>query len=340
MKILQILILALLVNISVRGQEKLEKTAQGLEYQVFTENPGEKIKLNDIITFNFIQKTEGDSVLMSSYQIGRPVKIQVQPSKNIADLMDFFPLLTAKDSALVKVPSDSIFKSAEENRPPFFPKGSSLVFLIKIEKVQSLDEVMAEEKEEMAKLEAEEKAGVDKYIADKKLNPKETSSGLRYVITRTSTKAKPNSGDTVYVNYTGRTIDGKVFDSSIEEEAKKAGLEQPGRTYEPISFVVGKGEVIRGWDEGLLLLNSGSKAKFIIPSNLAYGPKGAGEDIKPFSSLVFDVELVKVKPAKENAAAKTPAKAAPKTPAKKPAKAPAKKAPAKKTGSTAKKPVS
>jgi FKBP-type peptidyl-prolyl cis-trans isomerase FkpA len=340
MKIFQVLILALFVSISVRGQEKLKKTAQGLEYQIFTDNSGDKIKLNDIITFNFIQKTDGDSVLMSSYAIGRPVKIQIQPSKNIADLMDFFPLLTAKDSALVKVPSDSIFKDAEANRPPFFPKGSSLVFLIKVEKVQSLDEVMAEEKEEMAKLQAEEKISVDKYIADKKLTLKETTSGLKYIITKASTKGKPNSGDTVYVNYTGRTIDGKVFDSSIEAEAKKAGLDQPGRTYEPISFAVGQGEVIRGWDEGLLLLNEGAKAKFIIPSTLAYGPQGAGNDIKPFSSLIFDVELVRVKPAKQVAAPKTPTKAAPKAPAKKPVKAPVKKAPVKKTGTTTKKPVS
>src|SRR5690606_16448911 len=157
-------------------------------------------------------------------------------------------------------------------------------------------------------------AVLDKYIADQKLKPETTASGLKYIITKASKKAKPVSGDTIWVNYTGRTIDGKVFDSSIEEEAKKAGLEQPGRTYEPISFVLGEGQVVRGWDEGLALLNEGSQAKFLIPSDLAYGPRGAGEDIKPFSSLIFDVELVKVKPvetgkeAKEEPVQKAPAK--------------------------------
>jgi hypothetical protein len=138
------------------------------------------------------------------------------------------------------------------------------------------------------------------------------------------------NGDTVYVNYTGRTLDGKVFDSSIEAEAKKGGLEQPGRVYEPISFALGEGRVIPGWEQGLLLVNEGAKATFIIPSDLAYGPQGAGADIKPFSTLIFDLELVKVKkPAKPTA-----------TPVKKPAPAkPAVKKPAASSGKPAAKPA-
>ena len=121
---------------------------------------------------------------------------------------------------------------------------------------------------------------------------------MKYKITKPSVKRKPLAGDTVLVNYTGKTLDGKVFDSSVEAEAKKGGLDQPGRHYEPIKFAVGAGMVIPGWDEGLLLLNEGSKAELIIPSKLGYGEKGAGDDIKPFSTLLFDVELVKVIPVK------------------------------------------
>lgn len=320
-----LVLLTALLFASVSYAQELQQSPSGLQYQIFTPNAGEKIKENDIITFNFIQKTEKDSVLFSSYDAGRPVKIQVQPSRSIGDLMDIFPLLSANDSVMVKVPTDSIFKEDESQRPDFFPKGSSLVFLIKIDKVQSLEEVMAEEKAEMAKLQEAEKAALNKYIADQKLKPETTASGLKYVITKASKKAKPASGDTVWVNYTGRTLDGKVFDSSIEEEAEKAGLEQPGRTYEPISFVLGEGQVIKGWDEGLALLNEGSQAKLLIPSELAYGPRGAGEDIEPFSSLVFDVELVKVKPAanaESDSAApdtKSPVPAEKNPPAKKPA---------------------
>ena len=134
---------------------------------------------------------------------------------------------------------------------------------------------------------------------------------MKYLITRPTLKRKPLAGDTLLVNYTGKTIDGKVFDSSVQADAQKAGLNQPGRNYEPLSVVVGTGAVIKGWDEGLLLLNEGSKAQFIIPSGLAYGEAGQG-DIQPFSTLVFDVELVKIKSAKHPAskplAKKVPAK--------------------------------
>ena len=73
-------------------------------------------------------------------------------------------------------------------------------------------------------------------------------------------------------------------------------------------FIAGAGAVIPGWDEGLLLLSQGSKATFVIPSSLAYGDHGQGDDIKPYSTLVFDIELVKVKPAK-HATAVMPSKA-------------------------------
>lgn len=289
------LVVTMITGGALKAQQAYQTTAKGLQYKIFTANGGEKIKLNDVITFNFIQKTDKDSVIASSYEMGQPVKVQVQPSRGIADLMDFFPLLAKNDSALVKVPVDSIFKDQETQRPAFLPKGSSLVFVIKIENVQSLDEVMAEAKQEMEKLQNAEKAAVDKYVADQHLSPQTTASGLKYIVTKASVKAKPVAGDSVFVNYTGRTIDGKVFDSSVESVAKAASLEQPGREYKPIGFVVGTGDVIPGWDEGLLLLNEGSQAKLIIPSALAYGSRGAGEDIKPFSPLIFDVELVKVK---------------------------------------------
>lgn len=282
-----------------------QHTAKGLTYHIFTPNAGPKIKLQDVITFQAIQKTEKDSVLFSTYLNGSPVKIQVQPSRNIGDLMDVFPLLALKDSAIVKVPTDSVFKDHETNRPPFLPKGSNLVFLIKIDRVQTFEEAMAERTAAMAKmkeaadkLKGAEAPAAQKYITDNKLAVKTTLSGLKYVVTAPTLKRKPLSGDTVFVNYAGHTLEGKVFDSSIESVAKAAGLQQPGRVYEPFNLVLGSGGVIKGWEEALLLMNEGSKATFIIPSALAYGENGAGADIKPYSTLVFDLELVKIKPGK------------------------------------------
>ncbi len=109
-----------------------------------------------------------------------------------------------------------------------------------------------------------------------------TASGLRYKIIQQGEGKKPNKGDVVLVHYTGMFPDGKVFDSSIKRKT-------------PIDFPVGKGHVIAGWDEGIMLLEEGAKARFVIPPQLAYGSAGAGGVIPPNATLVFDVELVEVK---------------------------------------------
>lgn len=303
--ILSILVLAIVVN--ANAQDALKKTPKGDLYQIFTQNKGDKIKLNDVITFQCIQKTDKDSILLSSYTAGHPYQAQIQPSQNAGDLMEIFPLLSVKDSALVRVPTDSIFKGHDDQRPPFFPKGSYLNVVVKIEKVQSLNDAIAERNAELEKIKAQESSDAAKYIVSHKLVLNTTPSGLKYIITKPSLKLKALKGDTLLVNYTGKTVDDHVFDSSIEADAKTAGLQQSGRTYEPIQVVVGAGQVIPGWDEGLLLLSEGSKATFVIPSNLAYADHGQG-DIKPFSTLIFDVEVVKIKPTKHAIVAKHPVK--------------------------------
>jgi FKBP-type peptidyl-prolyl cis-trans isomerase FkpA len=295
--LLYILITAFAIR--ANAQNDFQRTAKGTLYKLLSHNTGDRIKVSDVVTFNVIQKTDKDSVLYSSYQMGKPVQMQIQAE---GDLMDVMPLLTAKDSVMIKVPTDTIFKTQEARRPPFLPKGSSLLFVLKIEKIQPLAEAMAERdkaaadaKVEAGKLEAQEAINTDKYIADHKLVLTTTASGLKYKITKAGLKPRPLDGDTVYVNYTGHNLQGKLFDTSIEAVAKEGGLQQPGRTYEPISFPLGKKGVIAGWEEGLLLLKEGSKATFLIPSKLAYGANVAGPDIPAFSTLMFDVELVKVK---------------------------------------------
>jgi FKBP-type peptidyl-prolyl cis-trans isomerase len=109
-----------------------------------------------------------------------------------------------------------------------------------------------------------------------------TSSGLEYLEVEPGTGAQAEAGKTVSVHYTGKFQDGKVFDSSVSRG-------------EPITFQLGKGKVIKGWDEGIALMKVGGKAQLIIPPDLAYGERGAGGVIPPNATLVFDVELVSVK---------------------------------------------
>ena len=134
----------------------------------------------------------------------------------------------------------------------------------------SREKRMAEEKEKRA-------AEMDKVAA----GFEETDSGLRYKIIQKGNGTRPESGKHVSVHYEGSLLNGQVFDSSYKRK-------------EPISFQLGVGQVIPGWDEGIGLLKVGDKARFVIPSHLAYGSAGAGGVIPPDATLIFEVELMAV----------------------------------------------
>ena len=109
----------------------------------------------------------------------------------------------------------------------------------------------------------------------------QTDSGLRYKIIQKGSGAQAEKGKSVSVHYEGSLDNGQVFDSSYQRK-------------DPITFTLGIGQVIQGWDEGIALLKEGDKARFVIPSYLGYGERGAGGVIPPNATLVFDVELIKV----------------------------------------------
>ncbi|MBV9008627.1 MAG: FKBP-type peptidyl-prolyl cis-trans isomerase [Verrucomicrobia bacterium] len=124
----------------------------------------------------------------------------------------------------------------------------------------------------------------EKFLAENKNKPgvKTTASGLQYKVEKEGTGATPKATDTVVVNYRGTLLDGTEFDSSY-----KRG--------QPATFPVN--QVIKGWTEALQLMKAGSKYQLFIPADLAYGARGAGGQIGPNSTLIFEVELLDVKPA-------------------------------------------
>ena len=108
-----------------------------------------------------------------------------------------------------------------------------------------------------------------------------TGSGLQYIVLEKGNGIKAEEGKEATVDYTGYLTDGKEFDSSVKRK-------------QPISFTIGEGRVIKGWDEGVALMKVGDKFRFIIPSQLAYGEIGAGDLIPPGATLIFDVKLLNI----------------------------------------------
>ncbi len=143
---------------------------------------------------------------------------------------------------------------------------------------KAITEVLMAAKEEVKK---EQTAEGDAFLVNNKTKAgiHTTGSGLQYEIVRNATGAKPQKTDSVTVHYKGALLSGKVFDSSYDRG-------------DPISFPLNR--VIEGWQEGLQLMPVGAHYRFYIPYQLGYGEQGAGEDIPPYSVLVFDVELIKI----------------------------------------------
>jgi len=142
--------------------------------------------------------------------------------------------------------------------------------------------IAAKKKEEEEKKIAEEQLRLNKEFLAKHIEETiKTDSGLRYIITNEGIGDTPYPGQTVRVHYTGYFLDGTKFDSSYDKN-------------NPIEFMLGTGKVIKGWDEGIQLLNIGAKAKLVIPPELAWGARGAGKVIPPNATVIFDVELVEI----------------------------------------------
>ncbi len=227
-------------------------------------------------------KTEGDKV---SYSIGLDIGNTFKKQK-----MDInIPVLMAG------------LKDAVEGKKPLLTDEQVKETMTAYSKTM-MEKQAAEAKEATAK-----NASVgEKYLAENKAKEgvKTTASGLQYKVIKEGSGESPKETDTVVVNYKGTLINGTEFDSSYKRN-------------EPATFPVNR--VIKGWTEALQLMKPGAKYELVIPASLAYGERGAGQDIGPNETLIFDVELLSVKPPE----AANPAADAKAAPAGKPAASPA-----------------
>jgi FKBP-type peptidyl-prolyl cis-trans isomerase FkpA len=251
------------------------KTASGLYYTISAPGTGETIKTGTTASVNytgmFLDGRKFDSNTDSAFHHVQPFTLEVGKGRVIKGWDEGLQLLRKGAKATFYIPSPLAYGSMER---PQIPANSILVFDVEITDVQD----PSKQNETDDKL-------IREYLTKNKINATKTASGLYYVITQKGLGPTAKPGKKVTMNYTGKTLDGKIFDSNVD----------PSKGHvQPFTFALGQGQVIKGWDEGVQLLNMGAKATFFIPSALAYGSQGAGGAIAPNTVLMFDVELVSI----------------------------------------------
>ncbi len=277
---------------SAWAQPKFTKLKSSLEYAIVKDAPGTKKATEGSKITMHIRTVLNDSTLFDSYKMNNdePVPAEItKPSFN-GDLMEGLALLTEGDSAIFKSPVDSIFKNAA--LPPFAKTGDKISFFVKMVSVKTAEEFKKEQELEASKQNKIDEALIQEYLTKNKIKATKTASGMYYIISQPGKGDNAKAGQDVTMNYTGKLLDGTIFDSNLLEDFGHVS---------PFTFKLGSGQVIRGWDEGIALLNVGAKGTLIIPSSMAYGsramPGGAKnpKGIPANSVLVFDVEMVEAK---------------------------------------------
>lgn len=261
-------------------------TKTGVYIAEQTKGTGPKIDSGAMVKLHFSISLADGTPLFNSYERGEPLKFQYGRKFDTPGIDEAIGTLSEGSKAIVVVPSSMGF--ADQGQGNLVPPYATLVYNVEIIDVMSKAEFEKEQAEEKQKQEqmkaqakADEKVKLEKYLKDNNVTQKPTASGLYFIEKTKGTGAKAEPGKTVRVHYTGRLLDGTKFDSSVDRN-------------EPFEFMLGQGQVIPGWDEGIGMLQVGGKATLIIPSELGYGEQDMGV-IPPYSPLVFDVELIDVK---------------------------------------------
>jgi peptidylprolyl isomerase len=234
-------------------------TPSGLKYKVTEIGNGPAVAAGDQVSVHYVGTLVNGTKFDSSRDRNQPFSFKVGGGQVIQGWDEGLQLLHVGDKAILTIPPSIGYG---ERSMGSIPANSTLIFDIEV--MDTKTPVVAVPYEVKGK------------------DTLTTTSGLKYIYVKKGEGTKAEPGKIVDVHYTGYLMDGRKFDSSVERG-------------DPISFNLGQGMVIRGWDEGIALMKVGDKMRLIIPSQLAYGENGAGGVIPPNATLIFDVELVGVK---------------------------------------------
>jgi FKBP-type peptidyl-prolyl cis-trans isomerase len=231
---------------------------------------------------------DGNKLFASRERAEEPLEFEVGNRFENEGFQSVVKMMKEGGTCEALIPSAMAFgaQGAGDVVAPYTP----LYYEIELIDVMTMDEYDRKQKDAQAKKEAvkfakmeQEKEIIKDWIAEKGYTvTTELEGGILYIETSKGDGRKPLKGERVKVHYTGKLLDGSVFDSSVEKGAP------------PLEFPLGRGAVIRGWDLGIAEMNKGSQGILVIPFDKGYGERGSGDRIPPYSTLVFEVELVDI----------------------------------------------
>jgi len=256
-------------------------TESGLKYKFHISNSEGRIPVEgDIIEVNMSYETP-DTVLFDSKSMPTPLVMRMDKSIFKGDLYEGIYMMHEGDSATFACNTDSVFIKLfrQPKTPAEYDSLEFINFNVKLLSVKSAEEMQAEQEAETKIAQDQEGVIMAAYLAENNITIEPTASGLVFVETEKGNGKQAQVGDKVKVHYSGYLLDGTKFDSSVDRGT-------------PFEFDLGQGRVIKGWDEGVAMMNIGGKATLIIPSVIGYGARGAGGVIGPYATLKFDVELL------------------------------------------------
>jgi FKBP-type peptidyl-prolyl cis-trans isomerase len=291
--ILSILLTAGILFMSCTDENGYHTTSSGLKYKYIEHGKGKKAELNDMVfgKIKFYFNTPSDTTLINQAEQDSTLLFKITEGEEGDIMNEALRMLREGDNIELAFATDIIFKEHPEQRPDSTVK--YFIYQIEVQKIQPEADYQQEQEALTIEAAALETEAIMNYVSEKGITIEPNEDGVYIIVTAKGRGREVAKDNTVFFNYTGKTIDGKVFDTSNEKIAKENDLYNAQRKYEPLEVKVGAGYVIPGMDHALAGLHQGDFVTLIIPSNVAYGanpqhPLGG-------KTLIFDMEIKQVK---------------------------------------------
>ncbi|HLX92045.1 MAG TPA: FKBP-type peptidyl-prolyl cis-trans isomerase [Puia sp.] len=285
-----LILLSLLIMTSCNNSG-FKRTKSGLLYKIISDGKGSVAKKGQYIKFNYTQKVR-DSVLVSTLNMPLPAYSRVDSVGPIYSPVEIFRMLRKGDSVVVVQYADSLERKYHQQLPPYIHKKDQLTLTMKVLDLFAVDSLLLKDRDQLLAAEkGKEVAALQDYFKRNNISGvQETSKGNFYQILTQGTGPKADTGKKVSINYSGFDLDGNYFDSNTDSTKQRQR-----HPLVPFDVVIGRGGAVPGMLDVVGNFREGDKARIYIPGVNGYGQQGSGGVIKPFETLVFDIEIDSVR---------------------------------------------